>query len=141
MKEEKIRTREDCECIITGYEPMSNNRFVIKFDDKFNINPCEITSCSRPKYELNVGWCDMIITIVCIVISPTTKYLLNYCNEKNEIHDIAFSIDMLDPTGISVESWLVNGNIKLIDFGDLDYGVSDMTKIKIIITPTNVMLI
>ena len=64
----------------------------------------------------------MVITLRDPIGESTSKIILDGLAEiKDSNYEISLEIEMLDPTGVVVERWKVNGIITKVNFGELDY--------------------
>lgn len=151
------------------YEPKRNNRWIVNLPTEMGIEPWLISSTSRPKlryksehvqggYAYNPIWIRFRDPI-----GPSTTQKLwdlqigtnsnhDFINENivNIIdrfetireHGLTYDLELLDPTGVVIEKWTIEGaTILEIDFGDdLDYTDDDVVTCGIKIVPKNVVL-
>ena len=65
-------------------------------------------------------WEDIVIEMLDPIGPSTTQALMSMIC-KNQHNNITIELEMLDPTGVSVEKWqLIDCEIKKFDFGTLD---------------------
>jgi hypothetical protein len=128
-----------------NYEPKRNNRWTIKFKEPYQGIPqwC-LKKTSRPKL-INGSWQNIEIFLRDTIGPSTTQALIDgfrYNWQKNRIRIpiMEYSLEMLDPTGVTVEKWDVRGEVVEADFGDLSYEEDILSEIKLIIQPTKVIL-
>lgn len=125
---------------LNGYEPKMNNRFVVEFPKEFELESWLVTKINRPKFNFETNaWENIKIDFVDPVAISTSKKLLNIINNlgsEKDILDNKINIKTLDPTGVTVENWIiVIDKILLIDLGDSDYGNNEMQSPYMVIKP------
>jgi len=106
------------------YEPMKKNRWILKFSEPFSkIQIWWLSKASRPSYNtLDETWDDMVIVLRDPIGESTSKIILDgLAKIKNSNYEINLELEMLDPTGVVIEKWNVNGIIAKVNFGELDY--------------------
>jgi hypothetical protein len=125
----------------TSYEPKRKNRFVVEFPIECNIKEFTVNTVTNPKY-INGEWQDIHITFYDPLAASTTLglyKLIKFVQDNNQKFTI--KIKSLDPTGVNVETWLINvGNTFTIDFGNLDYSSDELQIIKMSLTPIDCCL-
>ena len=88
------------------YEPKKKNRFIFRFPTPLGIQEWFVSSGARPKYT-----------------SEETE--IQFLNTSTYVE-----LELLDPTGSVIEKWILVGTmLNDVDFGDLDYGSSDVADI------------
>jgi len=122
-------------------EPKKKNRWLIRFPSEFGIQEWWISSMDRPKItfkRLLYFFITESIEPINITFRETiennelSSKLFNDLSEK--IFDV--DIDMLDPTGVVVEKFiLLDCRLLMIDFCDLNYSKDEIANIKIKIQP------
>ena len=127
------------------YEPMKKNRWLVKFSEPFSeIQMWWINKASRPTYTLeSKSWDNMVISLVDPIGQSTSKIILDAIRElgkDSSKSNIKFALEMLDPTGVMVETWVIEGDLILVDFGELSYDLDESCEIKLHISPRNVEL-
>lgn len=127
-------------------EPKRNNRWTIKFKEPYKEIPqWVLKKTHRPKL-INGSW-DNIELILRDNIGPSTAQILvdgfrhNWQKDRIKVPVIKYSLEMLDPTGVTIEKWDVTGKIIEADFGELDYSEDILSEIKLIIEPHEVILV
>ncbi len=140
----------------TPYEPKRKNRFIVRFDSSLGINEWYVTSTSRPSAKIKDVEIPFLNTSTYVAgrfnweaikvqfkdpIGPSASqalmewfrlhaesvtgrmgYAAGY--KKNVI------LEMLDPTGVVVEKWILEGCfITDLNFGDLNYSQDELATI------------
>jgi len=140
------------------YEPKKKNRFILRFPSSLGINEWFIKTASRPKITvaeteipfLNTStwvagrfkWDEMAIKFRDPIGPSATQAIMEWirlCAEsvtgrmgyaagyKKDVE-----LEMLDPTGVVVEKWILQGAwLKSGDFGSLDYNSGDLAEIDV----------
>ena len=113
------------------YEPKRVNRFIVRFPSSLGINEWYVTSAARPSAKINS---------VAIPFLNTSTYVAGRF-EWNEIRmtfkdpigpsaSQALMEWLLDPTGVVVEKWIIQGAfITDLNFNELDYSRDDLASI------------
>lgn len=139
------------------YEPLKKNRFLLRFPADLGIQEWYVESAKRPTINQNVveipflntktyvtgsyAWNDMQVTFRDPIGPSASQALMEWvrlCSEsvtgrqgyaagyKRDVE-----LEMLDPTGVVVQKWLLVGTwISVLDGGDLSYsddGVATLT--------------
>lgn len=117
----------------TLYEPKRNNRFILRFGNGENIQDWMIRSVTRPSGTYNhvnglFTWSDLEVTLMDSIGPSTSRGLMEILRTGEEME---FNMEMLDPTGVVIESWLIVGFISQFDFGTLAYSDPGLTQITI----------
>ena len=128
------------------YEPKKINRWSVKFEGKGyeGISLYVLKKTHRPKL-INGSWSDIRITLYDLIGPSTAQALMEGIRSEwqvrgKEIPNIKYKLNMLDPTGVAIEEWLITGKLKEVDFGDLDYCNAEIVEIKLLIEPISVIL-
>lgn len=123
------------------YEPKKQNRWVVKFKEPFNnIKEWCVAKTTRPKIVDN-NWEDIEITLRDPISPSTSQAVMDGLRAtNNKIIPISYDLEILDPTGVTVEKWAIEAIVKEVDFGELNYSNDDLIHIKMILEPTNVIL-
>ena len=129
------------------------NRFLIKFPEEFGVKENLIVKTSRPsmyirekkifgiKYSSEIVWNDIKIEIMDPIGNLSTTKRIFTLFKEDITKEFNYTIEMLDPTGVVIEKWLVNNClVKTIDFGDLSYISNDLSKITLVITPKDIFV-
>ncbi len=124
-------------------EPMRKNRYLVKFPKEFNIESCVIQKCDRPSCKITNGimsWNQMEIELIDIIGIDVAKNFFDIFNKylKGKLTNLNMSIEMLDPTGVTVETW----NIYIDTLDELNnsfvsYVDDELATTTIKLTPTN----
>lgn len=140
----QTKTFQPLEC-----EPKRKNRFIVNFPHIFEIPSFSIQEISRPKLFFDVDdyrWQNIEINLIDLIGPSTSNGLMNiisFCkelktnNNKNEIL-FSFIINDLDPTGVTVGTWIIDvKELILVDFGNYDYNSEDLQTCKLVLEPLN----
>jgi len=128
------------------YEPKRNNRWLIKFVGAYkDIQSWTVIKTHRPKL-VNGNWSNFKITLRDVIGPSTSQALIDgfryeWQVKYNKIPRIEYSLEMLDPTGVTIESWLIKGEVINADFGKLNYKNDKLSEIKLEIKPSSVILL
>jgi hypothetical protein len=91
------------------YEPKKNNRALLTFV-KTKIPQWVVKSFTRPAFPLELN--NTITVVLYDPIEPsTTKSVIDLFNDINGLNKkkLKLKIEMLDPTGVVVEKWVLKG--------------------------------
>jgi hypothetical protein len=132
----------------TPYEPKRVNRFIVRFPSTLGINEWYVTSSQRPSAKINSVAIPFLNTSTYVAgrfkwesisvkfkdpIGPSAAQALM---EWFRLHAESVTgrmgyaagykkdieLEMLDPTGVVVEKWILQGTfLSGLDFGTLDY--------------------
>tara|TARA_R110000796_G_scaffold58413_5_gene134908 strand:- start:15255 stop:15689 length:435 start_codon:yes stop_codon:yes gene_type:complete len=135
--------------MIEPYEPKLKNRWLIRFKGDYKEIPIwGLSKTSRPKW-VDGKWSDIEIHLRDPIGASTTKVLMTnariagstgFSTHKKNKNKIKYHLELLDPTGVTIEKWKIKGVVKLFDFGLLDYAKVDLVEIKLVVKPTKVKL-
>jgi hypothetical protein len=113
------------------FENKKSNRFIVNLPEEFKINPHFIFEAQRPTVRISNSTNILIDDITLKIydpIGPSTSQAIMQLFKPDETGKILinntfdFSIELLDPTGVVVEKWLLTDcNIISVDFGSLTY--------------------
>ena len=130
------------------YEPKRKNRFIIRFDSSLGINEWYVTSASRPSAKiasvaipfLNTStyvagrfeWNTIKVTFKDPIGPSASQALMEWFRLHAESvtgrmgyaagYKKNVDLEMLDPTGVVVEKWILQGCfLEDINFGELAY--------------------
>lgn len=116
------------------YEPKQTNRFVVTFPQEFEISPYVIFKVSPIVMIGTTMKADPIVFYMYDAISPSTSLAINEGLRNLRTKDdktIKITIHSVGPVGDIVEEWVLNGEILLVDFGDLDWNIETNKVIKL----------
>lgn len=140
------------------YEPLRQNRFILRFPDELGIQEWWVSTTSRPKYTsseveipfLNTStfvigkfqWESISVTFRDPIGPSATQALMEWIRLHSESvtgrqgyaagYKKDVELEMLDPTGVVIEKWIMQGTmITSANFGDLDYSSSDIADISV----------
>lgn len=141
-----------------NYEPLRNNRWLMRFPADLGIQEWWLTKAARPKISqeakeipfLNTStyvvgkykWESMQITLRDPIGPSASQAIMEWVRLHSESvtgrqgyaagYKRDLEIEMLDPTGVVVSKWILkNAFITNADFGTLDYGNDDLAQIDI----------
>ena len=120
------------------YESKKQNRFLVQFPEELGeISGFCVSSISRPIWSPKNGWGEFKIKMHDLIAPSISKQVFEAINNYKSLEDkcIEFSVQVLDPTGLIIDSWTINGEISFIDFGEMNYGSDDNVYITMIIEP------
>jgi hypothetical protein len=129
--------------VFKPFEPKINNRFIVEFPTEVDIEKYFIKSITKPKYHNNT-WQNIRINFY-DPIDPSTSHRLFNIIDKLRINNLkilnSFKIKTLDPTGVTIEQWVIYvDEILTIDFGHFDYSNDGIQTPYMIIKPSNCIL-
>jgi len=133
------------------YEPMRRNRFVVNFPDQMEIPTYLIREIERPRVVVNSvddgngymipgqhRWEPIIVKFVEIIGQNITNKLIDHYvnNTRFDLY-----IEMLDPTGVTVETWSLMGCV-IIDLNHdiLTYNDDDVANLYLRVQPNYVTI-
>jgi len=150
------------------YEPKKQNRFILRFPSSLGINEWFVTTASRPKITigeieipfLNTStyvagrftWDSMEVTFKDPIGPSAAQALMEWIRLHAESvtgrmgyaagYKKDIELEMLDPTGVVVEKWILQGVfITKGDFGSLDYKSEDIATISVTLRPDRCILV
>lgn len=146
------------------YEPLKNNRWLLRFPTDIGIQSWQLKSCDAPK--VNIGsveipflntstfvqgrylWQEMNIKLNSYQAPSTAQALIEWMRLGVESvtgrmgytigHSKNLQLEMLDPTGAAVQLWDIKNAIIVgdVDFGgSLDYSSEDVQELSFTIQP------
>ena len=118
------------------YEPKRKNRFLVTIEDEHvDIMPWVMHKAEIPVYSFETSsWEDITIEINDPIGPSTSQIVYEQIVLKHKncgINEYGLKFDMLDPVGVTVESWRVLGRFINADFGELDYSSDDISTVKL----------
>lgn len=138
------------------YEPKRKNRFILRFPSSLGINEWYVTSASRPNAKINPTeipflntstyvagrfvWNEIKVTFKDPIGPSASQALMEWFRLHAESvtgrmgyaagYKKDVELEMLDPTGVVVEKWILQGTFLTdLNFGDLDYSRDDIATI------------
>ena len=150
------------------YEPKRQNRFIMRFPSTLGINEWFVESTARPKLTINsteiqflntstyvagrFTWGDISVKFRDPIGPSASQALMEWvrlCAEsvtgrmgyaagyKKDI-----DLEMLDPTGVVVEKWILEGAwLSSVDFGSLGYSTDGIAEINATLRPDRCILV
>ena len=138
------------------FEPLRKNRWVVRFPSDLGISEWMLKSAARPKINQSekeiqfintstwvVGrytWDSLNLTFRDAIAPSTSQALMEWIRLSSESvtgrqgyaagYKRDVELEMLDPTGVVVSKWILkNTMLTDVNFGDLDYGSSELATI------------
>ncbi len=138
------------------FEPKRQNRFIIRFPSSLGINEWYITSSQRPTAKINpveipflntstyvagrFTWEEMKVMFKDPIGPSASQALMEWFRLHAESvtgrmgyaagYKKDVELEMLDPTGVVVEKWILQGCfITNLNFGTLDYKTDEIATI------------
>ena len=139
------------------YEPKRQNRFILRFPSSLGINEWYVTSTQRPSAKINsveipfintstyvagrFTWDEMKVTFKDPIGPSAAQALMEWFRLHAESvtgrmgyaagYKKDIELEMLDPTGVVVEKWILQGTfITNLNFGSLDYKTDEIATIE-----------
>ena len=130
------------------YEPKRVNRFIVRFPSSLDINEWFVTSAARPSAKINSTeipflntstyvagrfvWNELRVTFKDPIGPSASQALMEWFRLHAESvtgrmgyaagYKKDIELEMLDPTGVVVEKWILQGTfITDLNFNELDY--------------------
>jgi hypothetical protein len=151
------------------YEPKRKNRFILSFPSSLGINSWFVESASRP--QINIGatpipflntetyvagrftWETINVTFRDPIGPSAAQALMEWVRlhaesvtgrmgyaagyKKDDV-----TLEMLDPTGVAVEKWILQGTfLTNVNFNDLSYGDDGLATISATLRPDRCILV
>lgn len=150
------------------YEPKRKNRFIITFPSSLGINSWYVESTSRPKVEikeveipfLNTStyvagrftWGSIDVTFRDPIGPSASQALMEWVRLHAESvtgrmgyaagYKKDIDLEMLDPTGVAVEKWILQGVFLTgVDFDSLGYSEDGLITVKATLRPDRCILV
>lgn len=138
------------------YEPKKQNRFILRFPSSLGINEWFVISTKRPTMTINeveipflntstyvagrFNWETIDVTFKDPIGPSAAQALMEWVRLHAESvtgrmgyaagYKKDIELEMLDPTGVVVEKWILQGSMLTnVDFGSLDYSSEDIAEI------------
>lgn len=130
------------------YEPKRNNRFIVRFPSSLGINEWYVSSAARPSAKINAteiqflntstyvagrfNWEELKVTFRDPIGPSASQALMEWFRLHAESvtgrmgyaagYKKDIELEMLDPTGVVVEKWILQGTfITNLNFNSLSY--------------------
>ena len=150
------------------YEPKRQNRFIMRFPSPLGINEWFVESTSRPTITINATpipflntetyvagrftWGTINVTLRDPIGPSATQAIMEWIRLCAESvtgrmgyaagYKRNVDLEMLDPTGVVVEKWIMEGCfITSSNFGSLGYGQDALATIQITLRPDRCILV
>ena len=150
------------------YEPKRTNRFILRFPSSMGINEWYVASTARPSAKiksveipfLNTStyvagrfeWETMQVTFRDPIGPSAAQALMEWFRLHAESvtgrmgyaagYKKDIELEMLDPTGVVVEKWILQGTmITKADFGSLNYSEDAIAEITVTLRPDRCILV
>jgi hypothetical protein len=150
------------------YEPKRKNRFILTFPSELGINSWYVESTSRPGYEssaveipfLNTStfvagrfkWKAIDVTFRDPIGPSASQALMEWVRLHSESvtgrqgyaagYKKDVDLEMLDPTGVAVEKWILQGCLlTTVDFDSLGYSEDGLITVKANMQPDRCILV
>ena len=138
------------------YEPKRKNRFILRFPSELGINEWFVESASRPKITIGsvdvpflntkryvagkYEWNPITVKLRDPIGPSAAQALMEWFRLHAETvtgrmgyaagYKKDIELEMLDPTGVVVEKWIIQGTfLTSLDFGSLDYNTDAIAQI------------
>lgn len=139
------------------FEPKRVNRFILRFPSSLGINEWYVSSASRPNVTINSTeiqflntstyvagrfvWNEINVTFRDPIGPSASQALMEWVRLHAESvtgrmgyaagYKKDVELEMLDPTGVVVEKWILQGTFLTdVNFQDLDYSNDDLATIQ-----------
>jgi hypothetical protein len=150
------------------YEPKRQNRFILRFPSSLGINEWFVESAARPSIKIGSTEIQFLNTSTFVAgrfnwdpisvkfrdpIGPSAAQALM---EWVRLHAESVTgrmgyaagykkdvdLEMLDPTGVAVEKWILQGcSITDAKFGEVNYTSADIMKVDLTLQPDRCILV
>lgn len=144
------------------YEPLKNNRWIMRFPSDLGINEWTLVSASRPHIQqsakeiqfLNTStwvlgrytWQSINVTLRDPIGPSSSQAVMEWVRLHSESitgrqgyaagYKRDIELEMLDPTGVVVQKWILkNCMISDANFGNLSYSDDEVSQITMTIQP------
>jgi hypothetical protein len=150
------------------YEPKRQNRFILSFPNSLGINSWYVESTTRPKIKIaevpipflntetyvagKFNWESMDVTFRDPIGPSASQALMEWVRLHAESvtgrmgyaagYKKDLTLEMLDPTGVAVEKWLLIGTFLTgVDFDSLSYDSDKLVTVKATLRPDRCILV
>jgi len=152
----------------TPYEPKRKNRWVLRFPSELGIQEWFVSTANRPQITqdateipfLNTStyvvgrfvWNTISVTFRDPIGPSASQALMEWVRLHSESvtgrqgyaagYKKDLELEMLDPTGVVVEKWILQGTfLSDVNFNNLDYSSSDLADITATLRPDRCILV
>ena len=132
------------------YEPKRINRWIVKLPKEFGIESWVLSGTDRPslikKYfnffglrlSVSTEWQPITLRFRDPIAPSTSQKLMSLIKEGKSF---SYNLELLDPTGIVVEKWLIKDCIiKSVDFSSLTYDYDGFVSCIMVVLPNSAEL-
>ena len=150
------------------YEPKRKNRFILTFPSSLGINSWYVESASRPTIDIakkeikflntqtyvsgSFNWGEITVKLRDPIGPSASQAVMEWVRLHAESvtgrmgyaagYKKDVDLEMLDPTGVAVEKWILQGCIiTKAAFGDVGYGGDDLADISMTLQPDRCILV
>lgn len=150
------------------FEPKRKNRFILRFPSSLGINEWYVTSAKRPSAKINsteiqflntstyvagrFTWDEITVSFKDPIGPSAMQALMEWFRLHAESvtgrmgyaagYKKDIELEMLDPTGVVIEKWILQGCfITSLNGGDLNYSQDDLANIDISLRPDRCILV
>jgi hypothetical protein len=150
------------------YEPKRTNRFILTFPSSLGINSWYVESASRPSITINkkeikflntetyvsstFKWGEITVKLRDPIGPSAAQAVMEWVRLHAESvtgrmgyaagYKKDVDLEMLDPTGVAVEKWILQGCIiTSAGFGNVSYTTEDLASIDLKIQPDRCILV
>ena len=150
------------------YEPKRQNRFLMRFPTDLGINEWVVQTASRPKITIgsqaikflntetyvagSFTWGEIAVKLLDPIGPSTTQAVMEWVRLVAESvtgrmgyaagYKKDVDLEMLDPTGVAVEKWILQGCFLTdVKFGDVGYDKDDIMTIDATLRPDRCILV
>ena len=142
------------------YEPKKKNRFILRFDSSLGINEWYVESTSRPQVTINTStyvagrfvWNTINVTFRDPIGPSASQALMEWVRLHAESvtgrmgyaagYKKNIDLEMLDPTGVVVEKWIMQGCFLTdVNFDSLGYSDDGLATISATLRPDRCILV
>jgi hypothetical protein len=150
------------------YEPKRKNRFIITFPSSLGINSWYVESASRPSIKIGsteiqflntstfvagrFNWDEIPVTFRDPIGPSAAQALMEWVRLHAESvtgrmgyaagYKKDIDLEMLDPTGVAVEKWILQGTfLTSVDFDSLGYSEDGLITVKATLRPDRCILV
>lgn len=150
------------------FEPKRKNRFILRFPSSLGINEWYVTSAKRPSAKINsteiqflntstyvagrFTWDEINVTFRDPIGPSAMQALMEWFRLHAESvtgrmgyaagYKKDIELEMLDPTGVVIEKWKLEGCfITSLNGGDLNYSQDDLANIDVTLRPDRCILL